>query len=352
MITSTKEFLTSELAQRVNGTLRGPGEIVITGVQAIADAGPNDITFITSGKYGWQWGKSRAAAAVVTKGVEPTEIESAKQIRPLIFVPDADVAMIQLLELFQPLPLLPELGVHPTAFVHPSVSLGKGVRIGPHVSIDANSSIGDGAVLFAGAQIYQQVQIGAGSIIHGCAVIQHNCKIGRGVILHQNVSIGADGFGYRPNPNGAGLLKVPHIGNVIIEDGVEIGANTCVDRAKFGSTIIAAGAKLDNLCQIGHNARIGRCTVIAACAAISGSVIIGDGVQLGVAVGVSDHITIGNGAKIGALAFVMRDVPAGETYLGYPADEAQSVLRQWASVRKLPSLVRRFARQAQMDERP
>jgi len=168
--------------------------------------------------------------------------------------------------------------------------------------------------------------------------------IGRGVILHQNVSIGADGFGYRPDPTGRGLLKVPHIGNVILEDGVEIGSNSCVDRAKFGSTIVGAGTKIDNICQIAHNCRIGRCCVIAGCAGISGSVTIGDGVQMGGMVGIIDHINIGSGARLGAMCFVMRDIPAGQSVLGYPADDGQTVLRQWASVRKLPGLLRPLSR--------
>ena len=162
--------------------------------------------------------------------------------------------------------------------------------------------------------------------------------------MHQTVSIGADGFGYRPDPSGAGLLKMPHLGNVIIEDGVEIGANSCVDRAKFGSTVVGAGTKVDNLVQIAHNCTIGRCCVIAGCTGLSGSVKIGDGAQIGGGVGITDHVTVGPGAKIGARSFVMRDVPAGAVSLGHPADESQSTLRQWASVRKLPELLRRLSK--------
>jgi len=197
-------------------------------------------------------------------------------------------------------------------------------------------------VIHAGVRVYPNVKIGDGTVIHANTVIRHDCVIGRGVILHQNVSIGADGFGYRPAPNGAGLLKVPHIGNVIIEDGVEIGANTCVDRGKFGSTIIGAGTKIDNLCQIAHNCRIGRCCLIAGHVGIAGSVTIGDGTQMAGQVGVIDHIQIGKGVKIGARGAVFSDIADGAVVLGYPADDGRAVLRQWVAIRKLPDLLRKM----------
>lgn len=344
-------YTAAELADRLGGRLRGPGDVVINGVNSLADADSSQITFITSASYARQWDRSKAAAALVTQGIEPGQTDERADGRPLIFVADAEVGMIRLLELFDRLEDLPEVGIHPTAVIDASARMGKSVRIGPHVSVDANSSIGEGVSLYGGVRIYANVSIGQGSILHSNVVIRERCQIGRGVILHQNVSIGADGFGYRPDPNGSGLLKIPHIGNVILEDGVEIGANSCVDRGKFGSTVIGAGTKIDNLCQIAHNCRVGRCCVIAGCAGIAGSVIIGDGVQLGAAVGVVDHITIGSGARLGAMTFVTRDIPAGQNTLGYPAEEAQAVLRQWASVRKLPALLKRLSRHLQPQDR-
>jgi UDP-3-O-[3-hydroxymyristoyl] glucosamine N-acyltransferase len=228
------------------------------------------------------------------------------------------------------------------AWVHPDARLGAGVRIGPHASVDRGAQIGDNVVLQPGVRIHADVIVGADSILHANTVVRHECVIGRRVILHQNVAIGADGFGYRPAPGGRGLLKMPHIGNVVIEDDVEIGANTCVDRGKFGSTVIGTGSKIDNLCQIAHNVRMGRCCVIAACAAIGGSVVFGDGVLMGGGVGVRDHVTLGSGAKIGGGSIVYSDVPAGASWAGFPADEAGLVKRQWVALKRLPELLRRL----------
>ena len=175
-------------------------------------------------------------------------------------------------------------------------------------------------------------------------VVRERCRIGRRVILHQNVSIGADGFGYWASPEGTELLKVPQIGTVAIEDGVEVGANSCVDRGKFGATIIGAETKIDNLVQIGHNCRIGRSCVIAALTGLGGSVIMGDHVRVGGAVGIADHVRIGDGATIGAKSGVMRDIPDGTTVLGTPANEVQKTLRQWAATRKLPDWMQRVSR--------
>lgn len=340
---SGKRFTMAELAQCVGGELRGSAEIAVTGVNTLTDAQPGDITFITNRRYASEWSQSKAGAALVSRGLEEMVADQDTSDRAIIIVKDAEQAMNRLLDLFATPERVPDLGVHPTAFVHADAVLGQQARIGPHVSVDAGSRIGNGVVLHAGVRVYANVTIGAGSILHANVVLRENTQIGRGVILHQNVSIGADGFGYRPDPSGkAGLLKIQHIGNVVIEDEVEIGANTCVDRGKFGSTIIGAGTKIDNLCQIGHNCRIGRCCVIAGQTGLAGSVTVGDGVQMGGRAGAADHLHIGKGAKIGANSVATRDIPDGAVWLGYPADNAQSVLRQWAAIRKLPDLFRRL----------
>lgn len=325
------------VAARLGGTLRGPAAVEIHGLATPTDAAPGDLTFIGAAPYAKQWSVSRAAAAVVAEDV--ASALDASDPRPVIVVHDADVAMAAALELFGTPEPAPDAGVHPTAFVHRGAQLGARVRVGPHVSVDRGARIADDVVLHAGVRVYADAVIGAGSVLHANVVVRHGCTLGRRVILHQGVAIGADGFGYRPDPTGRGLLKLPHIGNVVLEDDVEIGANSCIDRGKFGSTVIGAGTKIDNLCQVGHNCRVGRGVVIAGCTGIGGSVTIGDGVQIGGAVGLSDHVTIGPGARVGGGSIVYQDVPAGATWLGAPAGDAGAVKRQWVALKRLPELL-------------
>lgn len=333
-------FPLGELAARLGATVRGPATVHISGLNTPAEAGPDDLTFLGSVAYARLWSGSRAAAAAITADLV-AQVDAADP-RPLLVVANTEVAMVQALEAFQRPEIVPDEGVHAQAWVHPSVQLGARVRIGPHVSVDRGARIGDDVVLQAGVRIHADVQVGANAILHANVVVRHECTIGRRVILHPSVTIGADGFGYRPAPGGRGLLKMPHIGNVVIEDDVEIGANSCVDRGKFGTTLIGAGSKIDNLCQIAHNVRVGRSCVIAACAAIGGSVVFGDGVQMGGGVGVRDHVVIGAGARVGGGSIVYADVPAGATWLGYPADDAGAIKRQWVALKRLPELLRRL----------
>jgi UDP-3-O-[3-hydroxymyristoyl] glucosamine N-acyltransferase len=335
--TAAPTFTSRELAERIGARLVGPPDVNLRGLGGIDNSRPGDLTFISNSEYAARWPKCQAAAAVVAESVAMDK----DQARPLLWVRDVEQAMFPLLSLFAPPEDSPEVGVHPSAVVHPSVKLGQAVRVGPHVSVGAGCVLGDGVVLHAGARLYAGVQVGMGSIIHSNTVIRERCLIGRGVILHQNVSIGADGFGYRPAPDGRGLAKMPHVGTVIIEDGVEIGPATCVDRAKFGATVIGAGTKIDNQVQIAHNCRVGRCCLIAGQSGIAGSVTLGDGAILGGSVGIVDHVRVGNGARIGARSLVTRDVPAGAAWLGMPAEDGRAMLRQWALIKRLPELARR-----------
>ncbi|MHC4419567.1 MAG: UDP-3-O-(3-hydroxymyristoyl)glucosamine N-acyltransferase [Planctomycetota bacterium] len=314
MSSAQTSFTTADLAKHVSGDLHGRPDLPIAGVNALTEATAREITFITDAVHARQWAEARAGAAVISAGLEPAGHDP--ESRALIVVPNAALAVVELLRLFAP--------------------IGNDVRIGPHVSIDDQATIGDRAVLHAGVRVYAHTAIGDDSILHANVVVRERCRLGRRLLLHPNVTIGADGFGYEPAPDDSGLVKVPHIGTVIIEDDVEIGAGSCVDRAKFGATVIGAGTKIDNLVQIAHNCRIGRNCVIAALSGLSGSVTVGDGARIAGAVGIVDHISIGSGATIGAAAGVMKDVPPGETHLGVPAIEIHQTLRQWAAVRKLP----------------
>ncbi len=333
---------TAELAERVHGEVRGRSDLLIEGVNALDDASEREITFIADTAHARRWAQARAGAALISRGIVADGHDPNS--RTLIVVSDAAVAMIDVLNAFAPASAEPEPGAHPTAWVHPEATLGRDVRIGPHVSIDRGASIGDRVVLHAGVRLYADVRIGEDSIVHANTVVRERCHLGRRVVLHQNVSIGADGFGYEKAPDGSGPLKVPQIGNVEIHDDVEIGAGTCIDRAKFGATTIGAQTKIDNLVQIGHNCRIGRGCVIVGLCGLSGSVTLGDGVLLAGACHIGGHLTIGAGATLGATSVVRGDLAAGKEFLGVPAIEARQYLRQVAALRRLPAWMREVSR--------
>ncbi len=336
------------IAGLLHGDLRGPADLPIDGVNSLEAASDREITFLADAAHAGRWSGARAAAAVVSVGLEPADHDAST--RAIIVVPSAARAMVDVLALFAPAPPRPEPGIHPAAWVHKDATLGHGTCLGPHVTVDRGAVIGDRVILHAGVRVYPQAVIGDDSVVHANTVIRERCRVGSRVVLHQNVSIGADGFGYEPAPDGKGLLKVPQIGTVVIEDDVEIGAGTCIDRAKFGATLIGAGSKIDNLVQIGHNCQIGRGCVIVALSGLAGSVTLGDGVQIAGAVGIADHVSIGAGARIGAHSGVMRDVPAGQVALGSPADEMTRTLRQIAAIRKLPEWMRILSRLVKNDE--
>ena len=176
---------------------------------------------------------------------------------------------------------------------------------------------------------------GNATTIWSGTVVRERCVVGSYCIIHSNVSIGADGFGFRPSPDGKGLLKIPHIGNVVIGNGVEIGSSTCIDRGKFSSTVVGDGCKIDNLVQIGHNSRMGRCCIMAGASGLAGSVTLGDGVMVGGGACISDHVTLGNGVMVGGGSGVMSDFGDGKKVLGYPAAESKDMLKQWVVLRKL-----------------
>ncbi len=333
-------FTAAELAAKVAGELIGPGDVEIRGLDTVAEAEASTLTFVGDLAHARALAASRAGAAVVTRTL-------AKEVAPdgrraIILVDDADRAMIVALELFARPEALPAAGVHPTATVEPGARLGEGVRIGPGCWIAAGASVGDRTVLYAGVSIYPGATVGKDCTFHSNVSIRERCRVGDRVILHSGVAIGTDGFGYRPAPGGRGILKVPHLGNVVLEDEVEIGANSCVDRGKFGSTTIGFATKLDNLVQIGHNCRIGRCCVISGLSGVAGSTSIGDGTRIGGGAGLADHLTIGRGVSIAAMSGVMNDIPDGETWGGYPAQEIRRTKMEVLAVRRLPELMRKF----------
>lgn len=324
-----KSFSALEINTLLKGHIVGDTSHSVSSPEQIELAGSHQITFIGNKKYEKLWANSKASVAVVNHDIS---IEPGIN-RVFIKVDNADLAMSQILTLFAPLHPQFDTDIHPSASVHPTATIGEGARIGAGAYIGPNVQVGKNATIYPNATILDNSTLGENCTIWSGVVIRENCHIGNHTILHPNASIGADGFGFRPCPE-RGLVKIPQIGNVIIGNYVEIGANTCVDRGKFSSTIVGDGCKIDNLVQIGHNSILGKFCIMAGNSGLAGSVTLGNGVIIGGSASIKDHVTIGDGAVIGAGSGVLGDVPAGSSYLGYPATDARTTLRHWASLRK------------------
>ena len=326
-----KSYSIAEINSVVKGELVGETSAAINAPEQLEKAQEGEITVIGNRKYAKLWDNSNASAAVID---EKIALEPGDN-RVLIRVPNADLAMAQILELFDPgLPAFEE-EIHPTAVVHETASLGKGCKIGANCYVGKNVVLGEGTVLYPNVTIMDDTTIGNGCIIWSGTVIRERTEIGHLCIFHTNVSIGADGFGFRPSPDGRGLVKIPQIGNVVIGNAVEIGANSCVDRGKFSSTIVGDGCKIDNLVQIAHNSIMGRSCIMAGHSGLAGSVTLGDGVVIGGSASIKDHLTLGSGVTVGAGSGVAADVAPGKTVLGYPAADSREMLKQWLALRKL-----------------
>lgn len=324
-------FPIKDIATFVDGEITGDLNKSISGLNTSEKATENDITFIGNLKYAKGWASSNAGAAIVTASLT---IDGSDD-RPLIKVLNADLAMAKLLEQFSPKTPHFSSEIHPTAVIDKTAKIGDGTRVGAGCYIGKDVVIGNNVILYPNVTIFDDTKIGDATVIWSGTVIRERTEIGAQCILHNNVSIGADGFGYRPSDDGRGLVKIPHIGNVVIGNGVEIGANSCVDRAKFSSTILGDGCKIDNLVQIAHNCVLGRSCIMAGSSGLAGSVTLGDGVIIGGSASIKDHTTIHSGATVGAGSGVMGDVAAGKTVLGYPATDSREMLKQWVALRKL-----------------
>lgn len=322
---------TGVLSQKLGAELIGPGDLVIQRLDTLERASAGALTFIRSGSYATAWAKSGASAALVTRNIEVPGHDPAT--RALLIVNNADLALNTVLELMAPKPPPARVGVHASAVVDPSAVIAATASIGPGCVIEAGAVVGEGTVLIAQVYLGHQARIGRGCTMHPGVRVLDRCVVGDGCIFHAGVVIGADGFGYRPDP-ARGVVKIPHIGVVEVHPGVEIGANSCVDRAKFGSTVVGAGSKIDNLVQVGHGVQVGRCCLIAAQTGIGGSAVIGDGAMLGGQVGIPDNLTIGKGARVAAQSGVMYDVPPGEAVFGSPAYDARQAFRDMTVLRK------------------
>ena len=332
----------AQLAQRISAELVGDGSAAVSAVGTVEAAGESTITFIREPeRYGGRSGtltdagriakleKSHAEAIIVARRIEGLA-------KPQLIVKDVDAALIEVLDVFAPKLRAVAEGIDLTAKVGRDARIAKGVAVGPGVVIDDGVEIGENSLIAGGCKIGQNSKLGKNCRLDSNVVVYHNCIIGNNVVIQANTTIGSTGFGYS-FIDGARRL-IPHNGGVLIEDFVEIGANCCVDRAKFGNTIIGAGTKIDNLVQIAHNVVIGRNCLIVGQVGISGSCKLGDGVVLAGQVGLVDNIEIGDGAVIGAQSGVTHNIAAGQQLFGSPAIERKEALRITGLTRRLPKM--------------
>lgn len=325
-----KSFSIQEINDVLKGVIIGNTTHLVTAPEQLEIASESEISFIGNKKYEKFWATSKACVAIVNEdiSIEPGDNKA------FIKVKNADLAMSQVLTLFAPPTPLFKTEIHQSAVIDDTATLGAGTRIGAGCYIGPKVNLGTNVTIYPNVTILDECTIGNDTIIWSGTVIRERCHIGNNGIIHPNATIGADGFGFRPDPE-KGLVKIPQIGNVIIGNNVEIGANSCVDRGKFSSTILGDGCKIDNLVQIGHNSKLGKSCIMAGNSGLAGSVTLGNGVIIGGSASIKDHTIIGDGAIVGAGSGVTGDIPAGKVMLGYPAVEARDALKQWAILKRL-----------------
>lgn len=322
------------LARYVGGRVVGDASAIVRGIAGVDDAEPGDIVFAENARYLALAAGARAAAIVTYADAEETAT-------PQIRVANPRLAFTQVLELFTPRLNAP-VGVHPTAVLGEDVSLADGVSIGAGVVLGDRVTLGAHTVVLAGAVVGDDAVVGRNCVIHANVTVQYGCRLGDRVVLHSGTVVGSDGFGYLPI--GDRVHKVPQIGIVVIEDDVEIGCCTTVDRAKTGATVIGARTKIDNLVQIAHNCKIGPDCIIVAQVGIAGSTVLGRGVRMAGQSGARDHVTLGDGATVLGRGGVTNNVAAGEIVGGYPARPYRLRSRCDAAILKLPETQQRIRR--------
>jgi len=330
------EIRLSDLAERIGARLVGDGDVLVRGIAPIESAGPGEVAFLANPKYLRFVGDSKAAAIIASEPVKGARTRFLLTGNPYL-------AFARAVEVFHP-ETRPAAGISPLAFLHPSAQIGTGVAVSPFAVVEEGASVGDRTVLHSGVCLGKGVRVGEDCLLYPNVVLYRDVRVGSRVILHAGCVIGSDGFGFAPTEEG--YRKIPQVGTVEIEDDVEIGANTTIDRAALGVTRVRRGTKLDNLVQVGHNVVIGEDTVVAAQTGISGSCRIGRRVMIGGQAGLAGHLEVGDGVMLGAKTGVASSLDASESraWSGIPAMPHRTWLRLARLLPKLPELFRRVRR--------
>jgi UDP-3-O-[3-hydroxymyristoyl] glucosamine N-acyltransferase len=333
------EFSAVQIATLINGRVEGDPAAIVTSFGKIEEAKAGQLSFLANPKYEEHLYSTGASVIIIGEMQELKQPIGATLIR----VADAYLAFAQLLEKYQAMQSQQMTGIQQPVYIHATARTGNHVFIGAFAYLGENVVVGDGAKIYPNAYLGDRVVVGENSVIHAGVKIYHDCIIGRNVTIHAGTVIGSDGFGFAPQADGT-FRKVPQIGNVVIEEDVEVGANTTIDRATIGSTLIKAGAKLDNLLQVAHNVEIGNNSVIAAQSGISGSTKVGNNVMIGGQVGIVGHLHIADGSRINAQSGVSKSIKVpNSSVTGSPAFDYTAALRSQAAARNLPELEKRVA---------
>lgn len=326
------EFTAKQIAELIHGSIEGDENAKINTFAKIEEGKKGAISFLSNPKYTHYIYETESSVVLVNNDVVLEKPTNATLIR----VENAYECVAQLLQIYESMKPK-KSGIDSLAFVSPSAKIGEDCYIGAFAYVGDNAEIGDGCQIYPHAVIYDNVKIGNNSTLYPNVSIYHDCKIGNNVVIHSGTVIGADGFGFAPNADG--YDKIPQIGIVTIEDDVEIGANTCVDRSTMGSTYIRKGVKLDNLIQIAHNVEVGENTVMAAQVGVAGSTKVGKWCMFGGQVGMAGHISIADGTQVGAQAGITNTVKKADApIIGSPAIDAKAYMKAYAVYRRLPEM--------------
>jgi UDP-3-O-[3-hydroxymyristoyl] glucosamine N-acyltransferase len=332
------QFTAAQVAMLINGKTEGDSSAAVSSFGKIEEAQPGQLAFLANPKYEDFLYTTGATVVIVNESLELKQSVKATLIR----VPDAYSAFATLLSKYQEMVNQQLSGIQEPSYISKTAKLGQNLFIGAFAYIGEGVALGNGVKIFPNVFLGDNVTIGENTVIHPGVKIYHDCVIGKNVTIHAGTVIGSDGFGFAPLADGS-FKKIPQIGNVIIEDFVEIGANATIDRATMGSTLIKAGAKLDNLIQIAHNVEVGNNTVIAAQAGVSGSTKLGNNVMIGGQAGIVGHLTLADGAKVNAQSGVSKSIKTPNTTVtGSPAFDFTAALRSQAISRNLPELEKRI----------